>query len=883
MNEPIRPDPDALLAELQKDDSLRTEGRLKIFLGMCPGVGKTYAMLLAGQEQREEGIDVVIGFVETHGRIETTAVAAGLPRVPRKKITHRGMTLEEMDLDAILSRHPELVLVDELAHSNVAGSRHPKRWQDVFELLQAGIDVYTTLNIQHLESHRDIVRQITGAPVHETVADSVLDRADEIELIDITSEQLRKRLEEGKVYLGERAVTASENFFREGNLKALRELALRITADRADQDLRQFMHARRIHGPWRTRERLLVAIGASPFSERLIRLTRRAAAARHASWLAVHVDMGGRRDAASEARLESNLTLSRSLGAEVVLTTGTSLVEALLRVARERNITQIVVGKPIVHPLIEWFSGGSLVSKLVRRSGEIDIYVVRADKSAVFRRPAFGIHGPQIWRELGLGALIVSATTLLGLVLNPAVGYSTVGLLYLLSVLISATFLSQMPSLVTAALSALMWNFLFIPPLFTFYIHRAHDFILFGMYFVVALVTGHLHSRLHERERAERKREQQAIALYRFSRKLVSSPHFNEMLKAAVEHLHETFVADFAILLKGEDGKLSFPPIAGVTINEHEFAVANWTFMHGETAGRFTNTLPQSMGFYLPIRTPSGISGVLATLVPRNATMHFGERQMLETFCTQLALAIERFRLQEKAAQSQVEEKSRQLQKTLLDSVSHELRTPLAIISASAQRLATSIPDKEGLLVEIATATKRLERVVTNLLDLTRVESGSVRPRQEWCDLREIVEQVIAQIRAEVPHQAFHINISPDAAMILADAALLEEILRNLIRNATQHTTSDEVIEVGSTHADEKLHVIISDHGSGISEEMRPLIFGKFFRGPNARPGGLGLGLALARGFAETMGGSLEVRSRHDGQSGTEFILSLPSIRPTTT
>lgn len=480
-----RPDPDALLAEIAPPSI--GEGRLKIFLGMCPGVGKTFAMLLAGQARQEEGAEVVIGVIETHGRIETTAIAAGLGRIPRKKFTHRGVTLEEMDLDAILTRKPQLALVDELAHSNAAGSRHPKRWQDVMELLQAGIDVYTTLNIQHIESQRDVVRQITGVAVHETVPDSVIDRADEIELIDLTPEQLRKRLEEGKVYLGERAVTASTNFFREGNLKALREIALRITAEKADRDLRIFMRSRRIDGPWRSRERFLVAVGGSPFSERLIRLARRAATAVHGTWIAVSVDTGKTTDSAVQTRLETNLALARSLGAEVILTTGTSIADALLRVSRENNVSQIIVGKPLVHPVIEWLSGGSLVGKLIRHSGDIDITVVRADKSARPWKPDFSALGrPPFLRELGIGALAVTGTTVLGMLLQPAIGYSTVGLLYLLAVLVSATVLSRAAILAMATLTAFAWNLLFIPPTLTFRIGGIHDTVLFGLYFVVA-------------------------------------------------------------------------------------------------------------------------------------------------------------------------------------------------------------------------------------------------------------------------------------------------------------------------------------------------------------------------------------------------------------
>jgi two-component system sensor histidine kinase KdpD len=868
-----RPDPDALLAELAPEGP--REGRLKIFLGMCPGVGKTYAMLLAGQSRQEEGIDVVIGLLETHGRVETVAVAAGLPRVPRKALVHRGVTIEEMDLDAILARKPALVLVDELAHSNTAGSRHPKRWQDVLELLQAGIDVYTTLNIQHIESYRDVVRQITGAPVHETVADSVLDRADEIELVDITAEQLRKRLDEGKVYLGARAAAASANFFREGNLKALREIALRITADKADVDLREFMRARRIHGPSRSRERLLVAVGSSPFSERLIRHTRRTAAANHASWIAVHVDGGAVLDTASQARLESNLTLARSLGAEVVMTSGTDIVEALLRVAHENNVSQIVVGKPLLHPLLDLFTGGSLVSKLVRRSGEIDIYVVRTEKSAAPWRPDFGaLRHPRLAREIGLGALIVTGTTLLCLLLLPAIGYSSVGLIYLLSVLLSATILSQGPILLTATLTALAWNFLFIPPILTFRIRGAHDLILFAMYFVVALVIGHLHSRLRQRERAERRREQQAVALYQFSAALTASPDFDETMRAAVERMREIFGAEISILLAGEDGQIHPDAVAGPPVNERELAVANWTLTRKEPAGRFTNTLPQSAGLHLPLRAPHAVVGVLSVFVPANAMLRLAERQMLETFAAQLALVVEQSRLQADAERSRVEERSRHLQKTLLDSVSHEFKTPLAVIAASLDRLRQNPPHAQPLLAEIGTAVGRLERVIGNLLDITRIETGAVQPVLAWCDLHEIVDAATARLETEIGPRRLLRRISDDAVRL--DPGLLEEILVNLLRNAAQHSPPDSSIEIAADVSAGGLTLQVRDEGPGIDAASSERLFDKFHRQPGAPAGGLGLGLSIVKGFAEAHGGSAIAQNRTDVQPGAEFRVFLP-------
>lgn len=866
MSDDLRPDPDALLAALQKSEA-RSGGQLKIFLGMCPGVGKTYAMLLAGQQRQEEGDDVIIGLIETHGRIETQALTAGVARVPRKRIEHRGVELEEMDLDAILERKPGLVLVDELAHTNAPSSRHLKRYQDVIELLDAGIDVYTTLNVQHVESHRDIITQITGAPVHETVPDSVLDRADEIELIDISPAELRKRLEEGKVYLGDRAIAASENFFREGNLKALREIALRLSAERADREMREFMRSQRIAGPWRSRERLLVAVGPSPYSERLVRWTRRMATSAHSSWIAVSVDLGTQLNAEDKTRLDRNLSLARSLGAEVLLTTGTNIVDTLLRIAREQNVSQIVVGKPLSPRIVDFLQGGSLVDKLIRKSGEIDVYVVRAEKTTLPWKPNFReFSSPRFLSECGSGILGVLGVTILGLWLQPTIGYMTVGMLYLLGVLIGSTLLSRGPMLIAATLTALAWDYLFIPPHFTFSIGSLHDLMLFGMYFVVALVLGHLNTRLRQREATERRREIQTTALYRFSQELTESRTLSDALSASAARMDEFFNGATAIFLKDAEG-LSRTQAAGNRTTEREFAVALWAYEHNEPAGRFTDTLAQSEALYLPLRTSDDVVGVLGI---QTAHLEPAERQMLETFASQIALLIQRQTLQSQAEQAKLEERSRHLQKTLLDSVSHEFKTPLAIISTALDNLDATRPPPATLLSEIRQAVQRLSRVVGNLLDITRIETGTIQPRLEWCDLAEIIQS--ASQRSAPNHQVT-VAVSEAVGMAKVDAGLLEEMLANLIRNAAQHSPNDAPIAIVAKPG---LEIRVIDEGSGIRAEDQARVFQKFHRGVTSLPGGLGLGLSIVKGFAEAYGGSVQAESRKDGKTGAEFVLRLP-------
>jgi len=867
MSEQARPDPDALLAKMREDDNGR--GRLKIFLGMCPGVGKTYAMLLAAQQRQEEGVDTVIGVLETHGRIETQAVAAGLHRIPARTFTHRGLSLQEMDLDAILARKPDLVLVDELAHSNLAGGRHPKRYQDVLEILDAGIDVYTTVNIQHIESHSDVVSQFTGVPVHETVPDTVLDGADEIELIDLSPDELRKRLEEGKVYLGPRAAAAAENFFRVGNLKALREVALRVTAELADKELQTFLHDNRSRGYRKTRERLLVAVGPSPYSEPLIRWTRRMATASHGSWMALYVDTGTVLDPVKKSRLEANLTLARTLGAEVLMTSGADVTDALIRTAQEHHVSQIVIGKPLTPRVVDFLRGGSLVDKLIRKSGDIDIYVVRADKKAAPWRPSLSdLNSRQILRECGIGAAIVLTVTLAGLLLAPSIGYMAVGLLYLLAVLGASTTLSALPIFFTATLTALAWNFLFIQPLYTFAISNIHDAILFGTYFVVAIITGQLHARMHRREASERRREEQATALYRFTSEIAASRTLDEALSAGVRSIESLFDVRAAVLNDRLDA------LVGVAPNAKEIAVADWSLKNRKIAGRFTDTLPQSTGLYLPLQSSEGAFGVLSITTERPLSLQ--ERQLLETFSVQIALLLERAQLKLQTERVELEARSRQLQKTLLDSISHEFKTPLSVITTAVESITPDSPTSVPLLEEIRIATDRLTRVVGNLLDMTRIETGSVRPVMAWCDLSDLIDQSVERIASELGARTVEVKVDASVSACSVDAGLLQEVFCNLLRNAAQNSPNGSIISIHATSSQRGMNIIVRDQGRGIREEEAVQIFDKFHRGGDARPGGLGLGLSIVRGFVEAHGGSIQSAPRMDGRDGVEFHITLP-------
>ena len=883
MTEPQRPNPDALLAEIQREERTAQRGQLKIFFGMCPGVGKTYAMLQAARASRLGGMDVVVGLVETHGRAETEALLAKLEIIPRKALEYRGVTLKEMDIDAVLGRRPKLVLVDELAHTNAPGSRHPKRYQDVLELLDAGIDVYTTLNVQHLESRVDVVQQITGVTVRETVPDSVLDQADEIEIIDLTPEQLRKRLAEGKVYFGERAATAAENFFREENLTALREMALRCTTEHVDQELRDVMRAKRIGGRWASGQRLAVAVGPSPFSGPLIRWTRRIASAMDAPWMAVYVETSTPLDEDAQTGLTKNLSLARQLGAEVVMTRGDDVAAAVLEAAREHHVTQLVVGRPDGNPLWEIFRGGSLVGKLMRRGAEIDIHVIRAEKGGRPRKPTMAqFLGQDLSRDFGWGAATVAVVTLVSWFLQQLTGYQAVGILYMLSIVVLATMLNRWAVLFVATLSALLWDFLFIPPPFTFHIDSLQDRMMFAMYFIVAVMVGRLTSRLRTREIAERKREQRTQALNRLLEGVSASTSLEDGLRRAVHEVDTVFRARTAVLLTDVDGhRLDAVPHPASTFlpDEREVGVATWAFDKRQVAGRFTDTLPDAAALYVPLTTSNGTLGILGVNFEERNTLTLDERELLETFAVQIAALVERYRLIEGASQARLTAESERLHRTLLDSVSHELKTPLAVIEAATDGLdvqltEASVPLGKTFLDEIKQANKRLSRVVSNLLDMTRIETGRLPLNLEWCEPAELLQSATDMVRNEISPERIRISAPDDMPLVRLDFGLIEQALCNLLTNAATYSPADKPIQMSARLDDNVLVLRIADQGVGLAPGEEKKVFGKFYRGVRARPGGTGLGLSIVQGFVHAHNGTVIAENNAGG--GAVFTIRLP-------
>jgi two-component system, OmpR family, sensor histidine kinase KdpD len=881
MAEDNRPDPDALLAAIQKSEAATKRGKFKVFLGMAAGVGKTYAMLRAAQRAQREGVDVVVGYIETHGRKETEAMLAGLTILPRRKVEYRGVTLEEMDLDGLLARRPRLAVVDELPHTNVSGSRHAKRYQDVIELLDAGIDVYTTMNVQHAESRVDTVRQITGSTVQETVPDSVLDGA-EMELIDLPPEELLKRLDEGKVYVPERAELAMMNFFREGNLNALREMALRLAADHVGQDVHDYLQAMQISGPWRSGHRLLVAVSASPHSPHMIRWTRRLADNLDCPWLAVYVEQPRPVSDEDQDRLTKHLALARELGAEVISTADAGVARGILRVARQQNVTQIVVGKPGIEGMVDWFRSGRLLRRLVRESGHIELHIVRPEalENGERRRRWHLANESPLWQyAAGLG--VVGLCTGVNAVLYSHVGPQALALIYLLGVVLLAFGVGRGPTLATATASALMWDYFFLEPRFTLYLLHVDDVMMFCMYFVVALVLGQFASRVRWQERAERRREERSTALYLLTRDLADAADVDDVAQRLVRQVAQAFKAKVAVLLREPGGNLARTAHHASTfaVSEKEQSVAAWAFRFGKAAGRFTDNLPLAAAIYMPLQTNRGPTGVLGVALEGDHQPTLEQRDLLDAYARQAALVLDRLRLDAESQQAHLLAESEKLSKALLNSISHELRTPISAITTAATALVEAkTPQhlRDTLAHEIQESAARLNRLVSNLLDMTRLESGNVKPRLDWCDVGDLINVALRHNERELSTHQVALALHPPLPLVKMDFVLIEQALNNLLLNAAHYTPAGTTVEVKALATAEEMTISVADHGPGLPPESLPHVFDKFYRVPGAPAGGTGLGLSIVKGLVEAHGGRVEARNRPGG--GAEFSIYLPIV-----
>jgi two-component system sensor histidine kinase KdpD len=881
VSDETRPNPDALLAAIQKDDARKKRGKLKVFFGMAPGVGKTYAMLEAARCELGATRDVVIGYVETHGRKETDALTEGLPVIPRLSSEYRGVTLTEMDLDAVLARRPQLALVDEFAHTNAPGARHPKRYQDVLELLDAGIDVFTTLNVQHVESRAEAVRQITGITIRETLPDTALDGAD-FELVDLPPEELRARLAAGKVYLPESAQAAAQNFFRPGNLSALRELALRFAAEHVGQDVLAYRQAQGIADPWKSGQRLLVAVSASPTSAALVRWTRRLAAELQAPWLAVYVELAQPLNADEQARLARHLSLARELGAQVITTTDADVARGLLRVAREQNATQLVVGKPLGWRSLDLLRGGSLLNRLIRDSGNIDIHAVRAEQDPpLMGRLAVPHFDAGRARAYGIALSLVAGATGLNAVLQQWFGYQSLALIYLLSVVVLALFVGRGPTLLAATLTALLWDFFFVPPPLTFRINEVTDVMLFFTYFVVALAMGHLAARLRAQQAAERRREQRATALYFLTRELAQASDYPDLLAVIIREAGKATQAEVALSLPEEGVSISLTPYFASTwaIAGKEQSVASWAFEHRQPAGRGTDTLPSAEGLHLPLLAGERAVGVLSLRFRDAAPLAADQRDLLDAFVRQIALVLDRQRLRDAEQQAKLLAESERLSRTLLNSISHEIRTPIAAITSAASSLTEGGAGRAGefertMIGEIQEAARRLNRLVGNLLSMTRLESGHVKANLDWCDVGDLVHVTLKDIERDLARHDVSTRLDSRLPLVRIDFVLMQQVLTNLLLNAAAHTVPGTAVQVNAAVDKDSLVLTVSDNGPGLPPDSLPLIFEKFYRAPAAQAGGTGLGLAIVNGFVEAQGGQVKVENRLSG--GAEFTIRMP-------
>ncbi|WP_128927461.1 sensor histidine kinase [Bradyrhizobium guangxiense] len=885
-----RPSPEALLEAARREES--ASGRLKIFVGAAPGVGKTYEMLQSAHAKRKAGVDVVVGFVETHGRAETEALVRGLEVVPRKRLDYRGQIVEELDLDAVIARRPQIALVDELAHTNAVGSRHPKRYLDVEELLSHGIDVYTAVNIQHIESLNDVVAQITHVRVRETVPDSVFDRADAIELIDLTPDDLIQRLKEGKVYVPRQAERALEHYFSPGNLTALRELALRRTAERVDEQLLNHMQANAIAGPWAAGERILVCVSEDPRAAGLVRYTKRLADRLHAPFTAISIETRRSLQLSDEERdrLADTLRLAESLGGEALTipAVGRRIADDVVNFAHGNNVTQIVIGKSTRS---RWFemTRGSVVHDLVRRAGNISVHVIPGDelsggvapKAAVQTAARSEPFNPLPYlKALGIVLVGLGAAELL----QPRFGIENVDLVLLTAVVAVAVRYGLWPSLLATVTASLCYNFFFLPPIYTFTITDPTNVAAFVLFMVVAMIVSNVAARVRTQADAAIGRIRMNEQLYAFSRKLAGTATLDDVLWATAYQI-ALMLKVRVVLLLPEEGllmvKSGYPPED--ELDQADLAAANWAWSNDRPAGRGSDTLPGAKRLFLPMRTGRGSIGVIGIDNDRTGPLLTpDQRRLLDALVDQGALAIERVLLVEDMDRVKRTVESERLRAALLTSISHDLKTPLASVLGAASTMrdlagALSDTEKRDLLATVIDESERLNRFIANLLDMTKLESGAIVPNTALHDLGEIVGSALRRASKILTAHKVELVLAADLPMLQLDAVLFEQVLFNLLDNAAKYSPPDTTISIKSRRERDQVVLEVADEGGGIPPDELESVFDKFYRvqkGDHVRPG-TGLGLAISRGFVEAMRGTISAANRSD-RSGAVLTIRLP-------
>jgi two-component system sensor histidine kinase KdpD len=877
-----RPDPEVILDRLKAEQKTR----LTMFLGACPGVGKTFAMLQSAHERVEEGVDLVIGWADTHGRKETIALLDGLEYLPRDKVNYKGILIEEMDLEGILARKPALVVVDELAHTNAPGSRHKRRYQDVEELLDAGISVYTTLNIQHLESLNDAVSQITGITVRETVPDSFIERADLVQLVDIPVDVLIKRLNEGKVYMPQLAGEALRNFFRPGNLNALRELALRFVSQKVDRELVEYRQRHDIEGTWPAADRVLVCIGPSPFGIRVLRAARRLADTLNAEVIAAHIETP-RFEARQEDRenLSANVKLAEELGAEIVSLPGKDVAEAVVELASERNATHIVLGHPRHHKLKE-IATGSVVDRVLARSKGVSIHVIPGDGSL----PQTGRKrirlSSLVFRPSDVAVILVLLIfiTVLGKITGKFFSTTDMAMLYLLPVLYAGARSGIVASVITSVLGVLAFDIFFVPPYYSLGVASLHYITTFVVFIAVGITTGLIAGRLKEQVAETNAAMTKTSVLYDLSKDLTAISDMSELARIVVVQVSKAIGSPAVVYVPGVDNELDLmaanDPAARIAFDKNERAVAVWAFEHSQEAGNGTETLPGASGIYLPLKTEVATIGVLGVeLSEGDARRSFEKRELLERITDVVTLALNKllFSLAEQHMKNL--EDSEQLVRAVFDSISHELKTPLSSIVGSVSALegnehVFTEEQRAELLASISTGATRMNRLVNNLLDMARLESGSLRPREDSYDVQDLLGVATAEFSDELANRKLSINTEESLPPVHVDFDLTVRVFANLIDNAIKYSPDGSDIGIAALSQDDRISVSFSDEGPGIPDSDKELIFDKFYRLLN--PGGVagtGLGLSICKSILKAEGGSIRVEDRPGG--GSSFVVTL--------
>jgi len=886
-SEYLRPDPDTLLAQMQAQERRASRGKLRIYFGASAGVGKTYAMLNAARSMQAEKRDVVVGLVETHGRNETAALLEGLEILPRKEIAYRDKTIAEFDIDAALARKPALILVDELAHSNAPGSRHPKRWQDVEELLGAGIDVFTAVNVQHLESLNDVIGGITGIRVAETLPDTVFDQADEIVLVDIPADDLLRRLKEGKVYQPQQAERASRNFFRKGNLIALRELALRRTADRIEDDVQAYRVEKSINAVWKTDSDLLACIGPRAGAEHVIRSTAQLASQLNAQWHAVYVETPQlQRLAPSEReRILKTLKLAQDLGATTAVLPGADIAHEIVSYARSHNFSRIILGrnhsrwpwrKPHAQriaayaPDIDLIETGERQERAAAASSAEKKTVQDADAT----ESSQSLYMPYAW-----AVAICILTALVTTPMMPHLDLANIVMLFLLAEVLIAVRFGRGPAVLAAFLSVAVFDFFFVSPRFSFAVSDVQYLVTFSVLLVVGLIVGQLTSGLRFQARIAAQREGRARALYEFARELSSALQAEQVFETTQNFIQRTFRARAILLLPNDEARLQ-----ATQGNDIDLGIAQWAFDRATPAGMGTDTLPASTYFYLPLVAPMRTRGVLAIKPDNRRWMLVPEqRRQLDTFAALAAIALERVHYIEVAQDALLRMESERLRNSLLAAISHDLRTPLTALVGLSESLTRSRPELSVAQQELAHALHeealRMGNLVTNLLDMARIQSGEVKLNLQWQPFEEVVGSSLRAVQSLLGRHQVVTRLAPELPLVQFDAVLIERVLCNLLENASKYTSPGSQITIGAETSGQYLSVTVYDNGPGLPAGQEETIFEKFTRGEreSATPG-VGLGLAICRAIIEAHRGT--IRGGHAPQGGAAIIFTLPLGTP---